>query len=114
MQSTRKLLAGHFYMRGSSHSSTSETLVFPLLEMFYWRRVVFDEFHELESFQGAQQSVLQHMRAHSRWGLTGTPPIDNIAGVIFMSSLFRCDLPGRLPIEKMPSKKNTNRLEEVP
>lgn len=27
-----------------------QDLLFPLLEMFYWKRVVFDEFHELEGF----------------------------------------------------------------
>jgi SNF2 family DNA or RNA helicase len=73
-----------------------DDLMFPLLEQFYWRRVVFDEFHELESFQNAQQVSLQHMRAHYRWGLTGTPPVGSNAGVIFMSSLFRVDLPGCL------------------
>lgn len=67
-----------------------------MLEMFYWRRVVFDEFHELESFESAQQNSLQFLRSHFRWGLTGTPPVDNNAGAIFMSSLFRVDLPGFL------------------
>merc|ERR1719486_1612820 len=71
--------------------------MFPVLEMFYWRRVVFDEFHELESFESRQQNSLQHMRSHYRWGLTGTPPVSSNAGVIFMSSLFRIDLPGYLP-----------------
>ena len=66
------------------------------MEMFYWRRVVFDEFHELESFESAQQNSLQFLRSHFRWGLTGTPPVDNNAGAIFMSSLFRVDLPGFL------------------
>lgn len=75
---------------------------FPALEMFYWRRVVFDEFHELESIQSQQQSSLQHLRAHHRWGLTGTPPADCNAGVIFMSSLFRIDLPGYLPEHTRP------------
>merc|ERR1719375_1911447 len=65
--------------------------------MFYWRRVVFDEFHELEGFDAAQQNSLQHLRAHNRWGLTGTPPVDTNAGVIFMSSLFRIELPGYFP-----------------
>lgn len=116
MQCTRKLMSGDL-MIGSgdkARMASSKTLVFPLLEMFWWRRVVFDEFHELESFQGDKQVILQHMRAHSRWGLTGTPPIDKIAGVIFMSSLFRCDLPGYLPVEKVPIKKGSRTLVEVP
>merc|ERR1719399_1127595 len=72
-------------------------LRFPVLEMFYWRRIVFDEFHELETFDSAQQNSLQHLRSHYRWGLTGTPPLDSIRGPIFMSSLFRVDLMGCLP-----------------
>jgi len=70
---------------------------FPLLEQFWWRRVVFDEFHELatETFQSKQDS-LQHFRSHYRWGLTGTPPL-HPQGVVFMSSLFRMDITGWNP-----------------
>ncbi|CAE7453839.1 Ttf2 [Symbiodinium natans] len=93
---------------------------FPVLEMFYWKRIIFDEFHELESFESTQQNSLQFLRSHFRWGLTGTPPVDTNAGLrfgaaqrelserqhlpaaargpIFMSSLFRVDLPGDLQV----------------
>jgi len=114
MQATQRLLEGHSCPGGKSEPQTSKTLVFPVLEMFHWRRVVFDEFHELESFQSAQQSVLQYIRAHSRWGLTGTPPIDTLAGVIFMSSLFRVDIAGHLPMVKATSTKGMRRTVEVP
>ncbi|CAE8583771.1 unnamed protein product [Polarella glacialis] len=76
------------------HVRSASELRFPVLEMFYWRRVVFDEFHELEGFPADQQTSLQHLRAHYRWGLTGTPPLDSVSGSIFMSSLFRVDLTG--------------------
>lgn len=92
VETTEELLAGEYDPQDWSD------LQFPLLEMFYWRRVVFDEFHELESFDSEQQSILQHLRAHYRWGLTGTPPVGHNAGVIFMSSLFRIDLPGKLDL----------------
>ncbi|CAE8717504.1 unnamed protein product [Polarella glacialis] len=69
---------------------------FKLLSQMYWQRLVFDEFHELAGFDGAKQSSLQLLHARSRWGLTGTPPISDVASVIFMSSLFRVDLPGCL------------------
>jgi len=82
--------------KGGAMVDDWKDLKFPVLEMFYWKRVVFDEFHELESFDSLQQNSLQFMRAHFRWGLTGTPPIDSNAGGIFMSSLFRIDLPGYL------------------
>jgi len=79
-----------------AQGSQAGDLEFPVLEMFYWRRIVFDEFHELEGFQSEQQNSLQHLRAHLRWGLTGTPPVQSNAGIVFMASLFRIDLPGHL------------------
>jgi len=82
--------------KGDNYVSSWQDLEFPILEQFFWRRIVFDEFHELESFDSQQQNSLQHLRASYRWGLTGTPPVDCSAGVIFMSSLFRVDLPGYL------------------
>merc|ERR1712190_388270 len=94
MQKTMKLMDGGLRMEGNvkdrekGETYNTKTLVFPVLEMFYWRRVVFDEFHELECFNSEQQVILQHMRSFARWGLTGTPPVDNIAGVLFLSSLF--------------------------
>ena len=45
-------------------------LGFPVLEQFLWRRVIFDEFHELNDDTCRALSCL---RAHHRWGLTGTP-----------------------------------------
>jgi len=97
---TKALLEGRANLRsgrkGQNMVSNWEDLEFPLLEMFYWRRIVFDEFHELESVRDMQQNSLQFLRSHFRWGLTGTPALDNNAGGIFMSSLFRIDLPGYL------------------
>ncbi|CAE7207581.1 Ttf2, partial [Symbiodinium pilosum] len=96
----RTFLAGQHGLRsgrkGAEVAQKWQDLEFPVLEMFYWKRIVFDEFHELESFESAQQNSLQFLRSHFRWGLTGTPPVENNAGAIFMSSLFRVDLPGYL------------------
>ncbi|CAE7233347.1 mus-41 [Symbiodinium sp. CCMP2456] len=94
----RGLLQGRVPLRSGRKGSEMvwkwQDLAFPVLEMFYWKRIIFDEFHELESFESTQQNSLQFLRSHFRWGLTGTPPIDTNAGAIFMSSLFRVDLPG--------------------
>lgn len=104
VQVTRDLMAGKRNVpsgrKGDTMVGNWEELVFPILEMFFWRRIVFDEFHELESFESRQQNSLQHMRSHYRWGLTGTPPVSCNAGAIFMSSLFRVDLPGYLESNK--------------
>ena len=106
-ESTRDLMSGRAsvvsgYKKPGTDAAPAEAsswqeLVFPVLEMFHWHRVVFDEFHELECCDPAQQNSLQHLRAHHRWGLTGTPPVQRSAGVLVMSSLFRVDLPGYLP-----------------
>ncbi|CAE8736565.1 unnamed protein product [Polarella glacialis] len=97
---TQKLLQRKIMLRSGRKGNTQvnkwQDLEFPVLEMFYWRRIVFDEFHELESFDSLAQNSLQHLRSHFRWGLTGTPPVERNAGGIFMSSLFRIDLPGYL------------------
>lgn len=100
MTATSALLKGEANIRCSKFPrppvKSVDEMYYPILEMFYWKRIVYDEFHELESFDNAQQNILQHMRAVYRWGLTGTPPVDSFAGVIFMSSLFRVDLPGQI------------------
>eukprot|EP00403_Amphidinium_massartii_P008858 CAMPEP_0178419576 /NCGR_PEP_ID=MMETSP0689_2-20121128/25683_1 /TAXON_ID=160604 /ORGANISM="Amphidinium massartii, Strain CS-259" /LENGTH=1241 /DNA_ID=CAMNT_0020041021 /DNA_START=17 /DNA_END=3742 /DNA_ORIENTATION=- len=95
--------------KGIGKARHPHDLEFPVLEMFHWKRIVFDEFHELESFESNQQHTLQHLRSHFRWGLTGTPPIDSNAGVICMSSLFRVDLAGYL-IDSEVDKKGTPNL----
>lgn len=69
-------------------------LCFPVLEQFFWRRVIFDEFHELEALQPAQRASLQFLRAHYRWGLTGTPLLRAARHIVAMASLFRIDVAG--------------------
>jgi len=119
-KNTREFLAGRSRMVSGRYKKDKpeetvknwKELAFPVLEMFYWRRVVFDEFHELESFESKQQNSLQHLRSHFRWGLTGTPPVSSNAGAIFMSSLFRVDLPGYL--DRLQSQPNDYLLGGYP
>jgi len=54
----------------------------PLLEMFYYKRVVFDEFHEVMADQtprGAYAMMQLFGRYH--WGLSGTPPLESVDSV---------------------------------
>ncbi|CAE7266617.1 mus-41 [Symbiodinium natans] len=68
-------------------------LCFPVLEQVWWRRVVFDEFHELEAIgDTAQFDSLQCICAGCRWGLTGTPPTRDLSQVATLAKLFQ--LPG--------------------
>ena len=38
---------------------------------------------------GTQQNILQHLRSHFRWGLTGTPPVSNNMGAISLAGRDR-------------------------
>jgi len=108
---TAKFKAGKRKMQGPARVGCEgvkfshwEDLQFPVLEQFYWRRIVWDEFHELEQMPLQQKHNLVQLRSHYRWGLTGTPPVASNAGVIFMSSLFRIDVQGGFENENAHSE----------
>eukprot|EP00397_Hematodinium_sp_SG-2012_P004112 GEMP01004123.1.p1 GENE.GEMP01004123.1~~GEMP01004123.1.p1 ORF type:complete len:1077 (+),score=243.78 GEMP01004123.1:175-3405(+) len=65
---------------------------YPVLEQFYWHRVVFDEFHEVEAMGADQHLALQNLLGHTRWGLTGTFNCLE-SHIRVMAQIFRCDLP---------------------
>ena len=69
---------------------------FPLLEMFWWRRVIADEFHELLSTYRPAQASLLHIHAGKRWGFTGTPPTKTVLDVMKMGAFFHVDLSPRV------------------
>jgi len=70
-------------------ASDPNLLKFPALEQIWWRRVVFDEFHELEAIQDtAQFESLKSICADCRWGLTGTPPTRDLAQVATLATLL--------------------------
>jgi len=75
-------------MKASGSSSSSplkdyyKTLVEPVLEMFYFRRVVFDEFHEVMNEKSLRSVFsMQNLHGHSHWGLSGTPPLESVNSV---------------------------------
>ncbi|CAE7941808.1 RAD5A, partial [Symbiodinium necroappetens] len=81
----------------AASSDDANNLCFPVLEQVWWRRIVFDEFHELEAIgDTAQFDSLQCICAGCRWGLTGTPPTRDLSQVATLAKLFQ--LPG-LPCE---------------
>ena len=49
----------------------------PVFELFYWRRIVMDEFHESESWVYRVREMFKSVGADHRWGLSGTPPVGN-------------------------------------
>lgn len=73
-----------------------------LFEMFYWKRVCFDEFHEAvrvkvgEDEQGARRATVFSLHALTgryMWGLTGTPLISSPEAVADMASLLHIFTP---------------------
>lgn len=76
---------GHAWSKWMS----SDSLSFPILELFYFRRIIFDELHEL-----VENSTLKWLRAEHFWGLTATPLISSCRYVSFMAELLRVDVAG--------------------
>ena len=65
----------------------------PMLEQFYFRRLCFDEYHDCSEISDPRPSrCLLALKAHVKWGLTGTPPIDSVANIRSLGSIFGADL----------------------
>merc|ERR1719460_2711355 len=66
------------------------------VENFYWKRVVFDEFHELlsedASPSGRWTLPMRTIYAKHRWGLTGTPPTTNLGDLSDAAVLLHVEL----------------------
>eukprot|EP00398_MALV-I-01_sp_L67-1_P000731 gene731-849_t len=100
--SKRMLRCRHRILKHMKTNTMEELLGKPaLFEAFYWKRVVFDEFHEVVQ-SGAQSGQRQDLAKyyclrslHSRfhWGLTATPLLANASEVAEMASLLHIFLP---------------------
>lgn len=75
-----------------------------LFEMFYFKRVVFDEFHEVVQVSSQQAMAtsstarapfyaLHALQGRCHWGLTATPFLSSAAAVAHMASLLRVFVP---------------------
>lgn len=69
-----------------------DTTRFPIFELFYFHRVIADEFHELiESFSDAMRSLC-NIKAASRWGITSTPSLRTLMDVVTIAAFFQVKL----------------------
>eukprot|EP00746_Dinoflagellata_sp_MGD_P127724 gnl/MRDRNA2_/MRDRNA2_62227_c0_seq1.p1 gnl/MRDRNA2_/MRDRNA2_62227_c0~~gnl/MRDRNA2_/MRDRNA2_62227_c0_seq1.p1 ORF type:complete len:1902 (+),score=464.19 gnl/MRDRNA2_/MRDRNA2_62227_c0_seq1:92-5797(+) len=74
--------------------------VAPTLEAFYWKRVVFDEFHEVLGIrEGRPYHALRQCFAKYHWGLTATPRLGNAADISDMASLLHISIPSQDYVE---------------
>jgi hypothetical protein len=71
----KKVLTGRPEKR---QRASYRNLRFPIAEQFFFKRVVFDEFHESESFGSKEVHALCNLKAVARWGLTGTPSVEDL------------------------------------
>ena len=69
----------------ASSSLEDSTIGYPLLEMFHWNRVVFDEFH---LFDSRQLAVCKSLKKDKVWGLSGTPSLGDFYDVARMGELI--------------------------
>jgi SNF2 family DNA or RNA helicase len=87
------------------------------VENFYWKRIVFDEFHELLSNDETNCWTLpmRTIYAKHRWGLTGTPPTTSLADLSQAAVLLHLELGSAPEACKDFCQKcvRTNGLEEA-
>ena len=57
----------------------------PLLEMFYWNRIICDEF---QLYDPKELTALKNLKADKRWGLSGTPAMSDFFEVANMAELL--------------------------
>ncbi|KAF2772471.1 hypothetical protein EJ03DRAFT_324490 [Teratosphaeria nubilosa] len=69
----------------------------PLFEMFYFNRLIVDEFH---NYEPREYATILALRSDKRWGLSATPAIDDfydisrMAALIGVSLQYGCDAKG--------------------
>ncbi|KAF2213398.1 hypothetical protein CERZMDRAFT_30029, partial [Cercospora zeae-maydis SCOH1-5] len=86
----KKLTAAQKTKTAAPSAIDTSTIDQPLLEMFYFNRLVVDEFHDYGPNIYAATAAL---KADKRWGLSGTPAIEDFYQVSQMAKLLQVDLP---------------------
>jgi len=66
------------------------------LEAFWWKRVVCDEFHELLSRYPPAQVAVELFHAEYKWGLSGTPPCQNLAQIRKAAGFLGVQIPSTI------------------
>ncbi|KAK3724527.1 hypothetical protein LTR37_001151 [Vermiconidia calcicola] len=80
----------------------------PLFEMFYWNRIVVDEFHTYTSKESAS---INSLKADKKWGLSGTPAMDDVCDIAKLAALI--GLPLRFKSSRTYLKqRNIRKLQE--
>lgn len=75
-------------LKSGNHNSLMESCKFPVLQAFWWHRVILDEFHESESWVYRVREMVKALGATHRWGLSGTPPLGSCEAVTEVAELL--------------------------
>merc|ERR1719327_1886856 len=65
----------------------------PILQLFHFHRIVMDEFHETEGWDYKSRMLYEGTSAEHRWGLSGTPPIGDVRGVVDLAEILHYEAP---------------------
>ncbi|USW56199.1 Putative C-5 cytosine methyltransferase, Helicase superfamily 1/2, ATP-binding protein [Septoria linicola] len=80
----------------------------PLFEMFYFNRLIVDEFHNAEP---QRYAAIVSIQADKRWGLSGTPAIDDLYEVSQVARLLGIELPLGSPDRAVTKPKSIKALK---
>ncbi|PIA95671.1 hypothetical protein CB0940_10123 [Cercospora beticola] len=86
----KKLTATQVTQQAAPRTIDVSSVDQPLFEMFFFNRLIVDEFHDYTPKVYAATSAL---KADKRWGLSGTPAIEDFYQVAQMAQLLGLDLP---------------------
>eukprot|EP00931_Biecheleriopsis_adriatica_P103463 TRINITY_DN78293_c0_g1_i1.p1 TRINITY_DN78293_c0_g1~~TRINITY_DN78293_c0_g1_i1.p1 ORF type:complete len:1051 (-),score=236.34 TRINITY_DN78293_c0_g1_i1:44-3169(-) len=81
MSKKMELLREHVSKWSADKKAEAMKRPYPILELFWWDRIIMDEFHESESWVYRVTEMFKSIGAHRRWGLSGTPPVGNIQSI---------------------------------
>ncbi|TKA80489.1 hypothetical protein B0A55_02324, partial [Friedmanniomyces simplex] len=79
----------------------------PLFEMFYFNRLIVDEFHQYDSREFAAITAL---KADKRWGLSGTPALDDLYDVAQLASMVGVPLRSGIDAKGVMKARNIKAL----
>ena len=72
-------------VKAAAKSIPTDGLKHPLFEMFYFNRIIVDEFHQ---YSPREYASLKALKADKRWGLSGTPALSDAYDIAQIAGLL--------------------------
>ncbi|KAK0255105.1 hypothetical protein LTS09_009861 [Friedmanniomyces endolithicus] len=72
-------------LRAATSTVDTKEVDQPLFEMFYFNRLIVDEFHQ---YDPREHAAIVALKADKRWGLSGTPALDDLYDVAHLASMI--------------------------